>query len=209
MSQIKYIFRDFWWVVADLAIKDTYFDRVNQLYQLPKEVVKEAYLPPMQLLRRGEISIPKFWNMFSKKIWLPLHKECKNVFYRPLRVYASVYKSILAQVRKLQKLGYTCIILSDDIESQGNKIKQAGRYDTFDDVLLSYEIGLSKYDDKAHGTTKIFEYVLNRYKITPSQALFLDDMKENCEVAKKAGIKTIVATSPRQTIRDIKKILKI
>ena len=209
MSKIKYVFRDFWWVVANLEVKDTYFDRVNQLYQLPKEVLKEAYSQPMKLLRRWEISIPKFWKMFSLNVWLPLHKECKNIFYRPLRAYAYVYKSILAQIRKLQKLGYICVVLSDDIESQGNKIKQAGRYDTFDEILLSYEIGLSKYDDRMDGTTKIFNYVLKKYKITWAEAIFIDDMKENCGIAKRVGIKTILATSPRQTIKEIKKILWI
>jgi len=63
----------------------------------------------------------------------------------------------------------------------------------FDDVLISCAIGLSKHDDKIHGTNKIFTYALQKYAITPQEAIFVDDVEANCAVAQQLGIKTIVA----------------
>jgi FMN phosphatase YigB (HAD superfamily) len=66
---------------------------------------------------------------------------------------------------------------------------------------------LSKYDDAKNNTTKFFDYALKKYKIHASDVIFIDDTIQNCEVAGKLGIKTILAKNARQIIKDVKKIL--
>lgn len=179
------------------------------MYNLPRSVLFQDLSVPMNKFRRGEISEKETRETFSKNSGLPIHKNISRLFNTPLREYAEPYKSIATFVKTLQKQGYKCVVLSDDYAPQLQKIREACWYDGFDDVLLSCEIGLSKHDDKTNGTTKIFSYALKKYAIKPWEAIFVDDMEKNCEVAKKLWMKTVVATSPRQTIRDIKNILKI
>jgi FMN phosphatase YigB (HAD superfamily) len=68
---------------------------------------------------------------------------------------------------------------------------------------------LSKYDDAKNNTTKIFDYALKKYKTQVSKVIFIDDTEHNCEVARKMGIKTILAKNARQIIKDAKKMLRI
>ena len=210
MTKIKYIFRDFWWVVAQLdVVQHSYISRISSMYGISREELLKYLSNPLNKFRRWEISEQVFWKTFSQSIQLPLHKDYKKIFHTPLTEYSVYYKSIIAFVHRLQKLGYVCVILSDEVKPQAMKIRRGWWYEWFDDRLLSFEIGLSKYDDKINNTTKIFRYALKKYKLKPQEAIFIDDVAKNCAVAEKLGIKTVVAKGPRETIREVKKILKI
>ena len=205
MSQIKYIFRDFWWTVAKLnGKKNDYAYLLAKMYGNEHKAVTSQFY---NQLRRGEISEQTFRKLFAQALQAPLHKDSATLFHKPVASYASCYKSILHYIQKLQSTGYICTILSDDIVPQADLIKKQGRYDPFDDVLLSCNIGLSKRDDRKEGTTKVFTYALKKYWLQPQEVIFVDDMSANCQVAEKLGIKTVVAQGPRQTIRAIKKLL--
>jgi FMN phosphatase YigB (HAD superfamily) len=46
-------------------------------------------------------------------------------------------------------------------------------------------------------------------KIFPNESIFIDDLQENCELANKVGIKTILMKNPKQVISDLSGILGI
>ena len=56
-------------------------------------------------------------------------------------------------------------------------------YSCFEKVYFSYEIGLRKPDENA------FKYVINNHNLNPKKTLFIDDKKENTDVAEKLGFK--------------------
>ncbi len=210
MPKIKYIFRDFWWTVAKIDIqKNGYAAQIAEMYNISKQDVRKALSESMNKFRRWEISESAVWKSFSKNTKLPIHKDSSNVFNKEVDHHFSLYKSIIVFIEKLQKLWYTCVILSDENKPQSTKIKKIWRYDVFDDLILSHDIWISKYDDVKNNTTKIFRYVLQKYKLQSKDAIFIDDREDNCLLAKKVWIKTILAKKPRQTIQDIKKILHI
>lgn len=70
-------------------------------------------------------------------------------------------------------------ILDNCIECDGMRLD-----DYFHEVFLSFEMGLCKPDKK------IYEEVIKRTGITPSRALFIDDLPENVEAAKQTGLMT-------------------
>jgi 2-haloacid dehalogenase len=49
----------------------------------------------------------------------------------------------------------------------------------------------------------IYLHLLDKYKITPGQALFIDDKKENIQTAEKLGIKGIQFSDPEQLRKDL------
>ncbi len=57
----------------------------------------------------------------------------------------------------------------------------------FDYVYLSFEIGMLKPNKE------VYEYVLNDLKINASNILFIDDNKDNIEIAKACGWNTCMA----------------
>ena len=54
-------------------------------------------------------------------------------------------------------------------------------YSCFEKVYFSYEIGIRKPDENA------FKYVINNHKLNPKKTLFVDDKKENTDMAEKLG----------------------
>jgi hypothetical protein len=103
--------------------------------------------------------------MISQKIGVPVPKMVTTIFHKPLKSYAKLNTSIVRFVSRLQKLGYICIVLSDDNVPQSLSIKKNGRYGQFDEALISCDIKISKYTDRITGTDEVFTYVLKKYKI--------------------------------------------
>lgn len=211
MPKITYIFRDFRGTVTKLDLKKIgYVSRLSKIYpSIPKEDIHTALGDPIGKYRRGDISESVFWKQFSKNINSPIHKECAKIFHTPVETYANQYKSVINFVYKLKKHWYKNIILSDDYAPQVKNIKKIWRYKPFDSLILSCDVGLSKRDDITNGTTQIFDYTLKKYWINSDECIFIDDKEANCIAAEKTWIQSIVFRSPRQAIKDVKKILKI
>ena len=55
-------------------------------------------------------------------------------------------------------------------------------YSCFEKVYFSYEIGLRKPDEN------VFKYVINNHNLNPKTTLFVDDNKQNTDVAKELGL---------------------
>ena len=82
-------------------------------------------------------------------------------------------------LKSMKREGYNIYILSNIVGASLEYFKN-----TFQDVLecvtggvYSCEVGLRKPDDK------IFEYLINKYNLVPSETLFLDDSLKNIEKA--------------------------
>ncbi len=60
-----------------------------------------------------------------------------------------------------------------------------GLSNLFEKAYYSHEIGMRKPDPK------IFKYVLNNGKLNPTETLFIDDLYQNIDVARKLGLETI------------------
>jgi len=54
-------------------------------------------------------------------------------------------------------------------------------YSCFEKVYFSYEIGIRKPDENA------FKYVINNHILNPKKTLFVDDKKDNTDMAEKLG----------------------
>jgi HAD superfamily hydrolase (TIGR01509 family) len=55
--------------------------------------------------------------------------------------------------------------------------------------------------------TEIFDLALKKMRAQPKETLFIDDSKTNIRAAQKIGMVTVLATTPSQTIKDIRKTL--
>lgn len=55
---------------------------------------------------------------------------------------------------------------------------------------------------------KIYDIILNRYNLVPSESVFIDDNKDNISAAQKLGIKTVHCQTPEQVRNDLGLILE-
>ena len=68
--------------------------------------------------------------------------------------------------------------------------------DYFDDIFLSYQMGLLKPDER------IFRRIIDEAGIDPSRTLFIDDGRDNTDAAARLGYRTYLA-SPQEDFRGI------
>ncbi len=125
------------------------------------------------------------------------------------RENAFINSEIVQLVQRLKDIWYKCYLLSDtnEIHASANEIRHI--YDIFHDKILSYEIGICKREDTWNNTNKFFDYAIGKLNILPEECIFIDDLQENCELANRVGIKTILAKNPKQIISDLSGILWI
>jgi len=73
----------------------------------------------------------------------------------------------------------------------------------FDDVLLSYRYGIVKPQPE------IYKMAAHRLRVSPSQALFIDDSLGHCQGAERAGMKAIAYQDFAQLKKDLENSLSL
>lgn len=110
---------------------------------------------------------------------------------------SKIRNKILNLVKTLKKK-YKTALLSDNFDDMTKTIRSKIRLnDYFDLVVFSNEIGLVKRKDK------IYKATIKKLKCKSEECIFIDDKKENMEMAKKLGINGILFKNASQLKRDL------
>ncbi len=92
-------------------------------------------------------------------------------------------------VKKVRQVGYKTVICSNNFPARINGLQQRfGFLDDFDVVVLSYEVGVAKPDKG------IFEALVRRSGVEPSELVYSDDDESKMTGAKELGINTFLYT---------------
>jgi len=73
--------------------------------------------------------------------------------------------------------------------------------DAFDVMVISAEMGVMKPDPR------IFQYALEQLDVAPAEAVFVDDVIENVDAARQAGMQGLLFLHPREVINKLKLLL--
>jgi epoxide hydrolase-like predicted phosphatase len=71
----------------------------------------------------------------------------------------------------------------------------------FDELIISAEVKITKPDPR------IFHLAVERLQVQPAEAVFIDDIAENVEAARKEGLHGIQYLEFEQTISEINQYL--
>ena len=74
--------------------------------------------------------------------------------------------------------------------------------DAFDALVLSAEVGIMKPDPQ------IYDIALDKFKVKPDEAVFVDDMPANVEAARTLGLHGVLFQTPEQTLKKLKELLR-
>lgn len=98
-------------------------------------------------------------------------------------IFMEVIEGIDKTLRELKR-NYTIVAFSNTNTTHATVMRKKYHdvFALFDDLIFSNEIGLRKPNSEG------FWYILNKYGIKPSDALFFDDTYENVVGARKVGI---------------------
>lgn len=107
-------------------------------------------------------------------------------------------------IKSLKNRGYRVYILSNYGRTSFNKCLENGHMGFIkhvDGKLISYEVC------KVKPEPEIYEELLRRFELNPSECIFLDDRAENIAGAEKCGIKGILFTDYEKACQELEKIL--
>jgi putative hydrolase of the HAD superfamily len=112
----------------------------------------------------------------------------------------SVWNDQLIEYARSLRARYTTGIISNAWPDAREAIKAHVNDTQFDDLIFSAEVGFAKPD------RRIFDRALDRLRVQPAEAIFIDDVQGNVEAAQAIGMAGIRFVSTEQTIKDIERI---
>ena len=98
------------------------------------------------------------------------------------------FQDTIQIIKYLKKLEYMVCLLSNLKEIDYEKFLQNFDTSIFDEMFLSYKLGMLKPDDN------IYQYVIDKLKASPEDIYFFDDNKENVDSAIRNGIQAYQVT---------------
>jgi HAD superfamily hydrolase (TIGR01509 family) len=123
-----------------------------------------------------------------------------------------LWEDSLPVVHELRQRGVKTALVSNCSHSTRGIVDRLGLVDAFDEVILSFEVGLAKPDPA------IYREALRRVDVEPNRAVFVDDQQKYCDGAASIGIETYLidrtgdATpdgNGHRVIRDLRALLAV
>ncbi|NLK27308.1 MAG: HAD family phosphatase [Clostridiales bacterium] len=104
-------------------------------------------------------------------------------------------------VRTLKRNGYKIYLLSNYARFTFEHAKKIFKFIQYvDGGVISYQVKYTKPE------AEIYQTLIDKYKIEPKKAVFLDDLQANLEGAKPFGFHTIRVESHEQALEDLRKL---
>ncbi len=194
-------------VIFDLGNVLVYFNPEGFLKKLGfgKEKVDEInkylfYDPIWKELDRGTLTYSEAVDIVSQK-----KPEYREDFKRILEDY--IYESFkpldyaINFMYACKESGYNIYILSNfNKEGFEYTFSKNKFFEAADGMIISYQVNSIKPE------RKIYECLIDKYKLNPDECVFFDDVAENIEMADKIGIHGIIADNPRNMMERFMKL---
>ena len=142
----------------------------------------------------GEISDPDRYDLVKNRVpeaYWPHLKKCCDGWY----VCMEELEGARAFCEYVKQAGYGIYILSNASDAFYTYFPDFLPTDYFDGVVVSADIHMIKPD------REIFEYLLKKYGLRAEECLFIDDMQENVEGARAAGMQAHRFTGSHEEIK--------
>lgn len=141
-----------------------------------------------------------FWEQFRHRTGIAAHdRELR----RQILDRFQPFPEMLAAVARLNRLGFTTAILSDQTNWLDELDQRHHFFALFVRVFNSYHQGRSKQD------SDFFSEALAELGCEPAAALFLDDDPGNLERARAVGIRGILVSEPGRALGVLEQLLGV
>lgn len=110
---------------------------------------------------------------------------------------------LLRYISQELKGNYKISMLSNIADDRINELFTENDIELFDDMVLSYQVGLAKPDKQ------IYILAAERIGLTPEECVFVDDNSYYCEGARNAGLNAVLYDNFKQMKSLLEEILKV
>lgn len=186
---IKAIILDWGGVLIDNPVPG-FMTYCSDYFGLPNKVFTQATYEFYEDFAKGKITEDAFW----EKLCARLNVAKPSVESLLTEAFERVYferDDVISLVASLKDKGYKLALLSNTEKPMVDCFRRRN-YDFFDLTVFSCMEGVIKPD------RKIYELTLNKLRINPHEAIFIDDKEENIIAAKAMGINAILFETPEK-----------
>ena len=124
----------------------------------------------------GEINEQEATEIFVNRVPEPLQAKTQQIM-ATWQENVEFFEPVFGLINDLRQQGYQIYGLSNTGMQFANFVKNSSLGDYFDGYVFSAEEKIMKPD------ARIYQRLLERYNLTPSECLFVDDVKANTEAA--------------------------
>ncbi|MBU0534054.1 MAG: HAD family phosphatase [Candidatus Omnitrophica bacterium] len=195
---IKAIILDWGGVLIDNPVAG-FMTYCSQYLKVPKKTFIETTSKFYEDFAKGKVTENAFW----KNVCSYLNVAVPSVSSLLTEAFRAVYsekKEVFSIVSSLKDKGYKIALLSNTEMPMVNFFREKN-YSFFDLTVFSCVEGVIKPDKK------IYEITLDRLKIKPQEAVFIDDKEENILSGKDVGINAILFKNPQQFKKELLSLL--
>lgn len=160
---------------------------LNTFGRVPNESERQIIIEKSHLLGENNISTEQYIAYLGEIMntsTLPTKKQFEDATIEVTNPPTPEMTELVSNVRKS---GVKVSLLSDMYMFEVQRTRPWGRYEGFDYVSFSAEAGMTKWDPR------FFEDTLTHFGVEAKDALFVDDVIRNVEIAQSIGIATLFA----------------
>ena len=146
---------------------------------------------------KGDLSDEEMLNRFIAND--PEDEEDIRRMFEDLSILVNPYDYAADWIKRLKKAGYRVYILSNySRKSYSQASEKLSFVKEADGAVISYQEQLIKPDHA------IYKVLFDRYSVTPQNAVFIDDRRDNIQAAIDCGMNGIVFETKQQVVTDLK-----
>ena len=150
---------------------------------------------------RGSLSIQDLFKILKRKFKLKIGYSDFLYFYSDIFWINSSMKTFVEKIARINR--FKIFLLSNTDSAHMNFIdKNFPFVKLIKRRVLSYKVKLNKPQKK------IFQLILQKYKLEPSKTLLVDDIKENVVASESLGIKAIQYKNHKAFLKQFSKLNK-
>lgn len=189
---IKNIIFDLGGVILNIETGRT-VSALSRLSGYPEPKMLELFYNNRELLSDfeiGKISEDSFRNEVARLMGVKLIREAFDEAWNAILL--DIPGGRLETLKKLNSK-YRLFLLSNTNSIHARRVDEianrhaaaGGIFDLFENIYYSFEIQRRKPD------TETYRYLLSKERLNPNETLFIDDLEENTEGARKAGLQVL------------------
>ena len=187
--------------VLHTSENDHMHEDIKRTLKIGAKQFSQHYYRLVELPVTGRTTEDEFWKRFRVATGSEEKLPRKSLFRREYEKRFQAHGNVLDLVEKLKKKGYKVAVLSDTIPTHYQVNQEKGLYASFSVKVFSFQVGVKK------PAAKIYALTLEKLGIKSQEAVFVDDIKENVNGAKKVGIKGIQFKNHRQLIGHLGRLV--
>lgn len=149
--------------------------------------------------QRGEITIQEHWENLRRQ--LNYSPQEFAALLEEFFAHDEIDSILIETIQKLHRT-YKTALLSNAWDDLRRTLHERWNIDgLFDELIISAEVKMVKPDPR------IFHLMVERLGIAPDEAVFIDDIAENVQAAKKEGLHAIRYRDTQQALDELNGIL--